>query len=316
MHRFLLVVPAAVAALLAGAVTVQAKPLTAELRVEAAGKALDPGTSYVTDTATVQTDERPACGGTGNTKTISGPTAMGILTNAATVNSLLRPVGISDKFSFGLLVCAIDDYVASDSAFWLYKVDHKSPEVGGDQYKLRPGDDVLWFFQDTATNTNTGNELVIQAPARAKPGTPFTVTVWSYDFAGKRTPAAGAEVSGDTVQTTDAAGKATITVDKRQTVRLRATRGSDIASEPVGVCVDSPSKCPARRGEHIVGRNVADSITGTPGADDIEARGGADRIRVNGGGADTVDCGPGNDSVVKDRRDKAASDCERVVNRR
>lgn len=316
MHKSLLVVPAAVIALLAGAVTAYAAPVTAALRVEAAGKALDPGTSYVTDTVRVQTDERPACGGSGNTKTISGATAMGILTNAAPVNPLLRPLGISDKFSFGLLVCAIGEYEASDTAFWLYKVDHKSPEVGGDQYKLSRGDEVLWFFQNTATNSNTGNELVLEAPARARPGVAFTVTVWQYDFAGKRTPAAGAEVRGVTVQTTDANGRATITVDRRQVVRLRATRANDIPSETLGVCVDAPSKCPARRGEHIVGRNVADRITGTPGSDVVEARGGADRIQVNGGGIDAVDCGPGRDTVVKDRRDTAAKDCERVVNRR
>lgn len=316
MHRFLLVVPAAAAMLLAGAVTVQARSVVAELRVEAGGTALDPGTSYVTDTTRVQTDERPACGGTGNTKTLSGPTATGILTNAATVNRLLRPVGISDKFSFGLLVCGLGEHVASDSAFWLYKVDHKSPEVGGDQYPLRQGDEVLWFFQDTAANVNTGDELVVQAPARARPGRAFTVTVWAYDAAGARKPAAGAEVRGVTVQTTDADGKATITVDKRQTVRLRATRGADVASEAVPVCVDAPSRCPARPGEHIVGRNVADAITGTPGADEVEARGGNDVIRVNGGGVDTVDCGNGRDVVVKDRRDKAARDCERVRNRR
>ena len=316
MHKSLFVVSAAALVIAVGASVAHARPVTAELRVEAAGKALEAGTSYVTDTATVQTDKRAACGGSGNSKTITGATAMGILTNAVPVNPLLRPLGISDKFSFGLLVCGVGEYVASDTAFWLYKVDHKSPEVGGDQYALKPGDEVLWFFQDTAANVNTGDELVVEAPARARPGRPFTVTVWAYDFAGKRTPAAGAQVQGDSVQTTDATGKATITVDKRHTVRLRATRGADVASKPVGVCVDSPSKCPARRGEHIVGRNVADSITGTPGADDVEGRGGADKIRVNGGGVDTVDCGPGRDSVVKDRRDEAASDCERVVNRR
>ena len=316
MHRYLFIVTAAAAVLAAGTVAAEAKPVVAELRVEAAGKALEPGTSYVTDTATVQTDKRAACGGSGNSKTLSGATAMGVLTNAAPVNPLLRPVGISDKFSFGLLVCGLGEYVASDTAFWLYKVDHKSPEVGGDQYKLQPGDEVLWFFQDTTKNENTGDELVVDAPARARPGQAFTVTVYSYDFAGKRKPAAGAEVRGATVQMTDADGKATVTIDKRQTVSLRATRGADIASKPVPVCVDSPSKCPARPGKHIVGRNVADSITGTPGADEIEGRGGADRIRVNGGGVDTVDCGPGRDTVVKDRRDRAARDCERVVNRR
>ena len=315
MHKSLFVVPVA-ALLLAGATAAQAAPVTAELRVEAAGKALEPGTSYVTDTAQVQTDKRPACGGSGQTKTLNGATAMGILTNAAPVNPLLRPLGVSDKFSFGLLVCGIGEYVASDTAFWLYKVDHKSPEVGGDQYALKQGDEVLWFFQDTAANVNTGSELVLEAPARAQPGRAFTVTVWAYDSAGKRTPAAGAEVRGATVQTTDAAGKATITVDKRQVVRLRATRASDIPSETLGVCVDSPSKCPARRGEHIVGRNIADRITGTPGSDVVEGRGGADRIQVNGGGVDAIDCGKGRDTVVKDRRDQAAANCERVVNRR
>src|SRR4051794_26371778 len=191
-------IPAVIVITVLSASAVQAKPLAANLRVEAAGNSLDDGTSYITDTTKFQTDKRAACGGSGAVKTLTGPTAMGILGSALPVNADLKPVGISDKFSFGLTVCGIGKYVGFEStSFWLYKVNHKSPEVGADQYKLKPGDDVLWFFQDTAANSNTGDELVVDAPAHATPGKPFTVTVSAYDFNGKKKAVEGAQVRGD-----------------------------------------------------------------------------------------------------------------------
>jgi hypothetical protein len=219
--------------------TAVAAPVTANLRVEAAGKALDPGTKYGTDTTKFKTDKRAPCGGSGATKTLPGPTAMGILGTAAVKNKTLRPVGISDKFSFGLTVCGIGSYVGFEStSYWLYKVNHKSPEVGADQYRLKAGDQVLWFFQNTATGSNTGNELVTSAPSRATTAKPFTVTVWSYDANGKRKPAAGARVGG---KLTGATGKVRLTVSRARTLRLRATRAKDIAAAPVAVRVVSPS---------------------------------------------------------------------------
>ena len=325
MHKSLFVVPAAVVALLAGAGSVHAKPVMADLRIEAGGDSQDEpalGESledrrFVTDTATLDTDTRPACGGSGKPKTLQGPTAMGILTNALALNTFLRPLGISDKFPFGLTVCGMGQYVGFESnQFWLYKVNHKSPEVGGDKYTLKPGDDVLWYFSDGAKNQNTGDELAIEAPVRATPGREFTVKVWAYDFAGKRKPAAGAEVRGDTVQTTDANGEARLTIGKPKTTLLRARRGSDIPSPSVQVCSLRPSQCPARRGRAIIGTNRADRITGTAGFDTVSGRRGADRINVAGGWADVVDCGQGRDVVIADRRDRVARDCERVQRRR
>ena len=315
MHKVLFVVPATVAVLLAAAVSVQAKPVIADLRVEAAGESLE-DRSFVTDTQTVDTDTRPACGGSGNPKTLTGPTAMGVLNSALLMNEFLRPLGISDKFSFGLTVCGIGKYVGFESAFWLYKVNHKSPEVGGDQYKLNRGDDVLWFFQNTQTGSNTGDELALEAPVRATPGKPFRVRVWAYDFNGVRKPAAGAEVRGDSVQTTDANGYATLVSSKKHGLGVRAVRGNDIASPRVVVCLLKASACPARRGKSIVGSNNADRITGTPGNDNIAALRGADRINVAGGGVDDVDCGQGADVVVADRRDRVAKDCDKVQRRR
>jgi hypothetical protein len=156
---------------------------------------------------------------------------MGLLGTAQKVNKTLKPVAISDKFSFGLTVCGIAKYVGFESSsYWLYKVNHKSPEVGGDQFKLKAGDRVLWFFADTTTGSNTGDELVIQAPSKATAGKAFSVTVWSYDANGKRKPAAGAKVAGET---TGANGKATITSSKARRLRLRATRAKDIATSAI-----------------------------------------------------------------------------------
>lgn len=306
----------ALIAALAAPAAATAAPVTADLHVEAGGTALVPDLSYRTDTATVVTDTRkPACGGSGQSKTIQGPTALGVLADASQSTAAMRPLGISDKFSFGLLVCGVGRFVANDSTFWLYKVNRVSPEVGGEAFKLKRGDQVLWYFSDTAANRNTGDELVIDAPARAQAGSPFKVNVVSYAFNGARKAAAGARLlfrGGET--TTDRNGEATVTVADAGYSPLRAGRGSDIPSGIVKVCVGAQlDDCPALRGRRIFGTEEVDSLGGTRGPDVISALGGDDRINVRGGGRDRVRCGAGTDSVRMRKGDRAASDCE-VVN--
>ena len=129
----------ALAVLTAAVPAAEAKPVAAELRVQAEQKTLAPGQNYLTDTTSITTDTRePACGGSGEAKTVEGPSALGLLIDAAGVNRTLRPLGISDKFDFGLLVCSIGASVATDEAFWLYKVNHVAPEVGADQLEIVP----------------------------------------------------------------------------------------------------------------------------------------------------------------------------------
>ncbi len=316
--RVLLSGAVACAVLSAGAAQAPAKPVVSELRVEAGGQALAPGHRYVTNTVRLPTDTTPACGGSGKTVTVKGPTAVGIVDHARRVEPPLRPYRISDKFSFGLLVCGIGEFVASDTAFWLYKVNREAPSVGGDQFALDDGDEVLWYFQDTERGINTGEELGLRAPARARAGQPFTVTAFRFDAGGKRRRAAGAEIAiGQNVATTDERGRATVGAGENGTVTLRATRGGDIPSEPVEVCVNERLRlCPPIRGERIYGRGGADSITGTLGADDVRARGGDDTVDAVDGQPDRVSCGDGDDVVRADRRDRVAADCERVVRRR
>ena len=314
-HGRRLVTSTCAAALLAAA-PAAAAPAVSDLRVEAGGTVLT-NSSFPTDTQTFPTDTtKPACGGTGQTKTIAGPTALGLLSGAAAVDGDLRPVRISDKFSFGLLVCGVGSFTATDSAFWLYKVNHVAPEVGAEAFKLTGGEEVLFFLQDTAANRNTGDELVLEAPARARPGE-VEVTVSAYGFNGARKPAAGAKVfAGASSVTADSAGRARVPLT--DSTPLRAGRPGDIPSAPVRVCVaDDIEDCPAVRGKRIYGGAGADRLKGTPGGDVIRSGAGNDSVDVRGGEADRVRCGTGaRDRVRLDGSDRATADCEIVNGRR
>lgn len=303
----------AVAALAAAPLTGQAAGAVSDLRVEAGGRALSDA-SYTTAGESIATDtSRPACGGSGQTKTLDGLTALGLLATAAERRPGLRPLRISDKFSFGLLVCGVGGFTSSDTGFWLYKVNHVAPEVGGEAFKIKGGDRVLWYFQDTARNSNTGDELELAAPARAREGTEVVVAVTAYTASGARRPAAGASVFfGDRRVVADANGRAKARLAGSETVR--AGRGGDIPSAPVRICVASELRdCPSARGRDIFGGERADRLTGTRGADVIRSGAGNDRIDVRGGNRDRVRCGSGRrDRVRLGRGDRATRDCEFV----
>jgi Ca2+-binding RTX toxin-like protein len=299
--RRLVMSTCAVAALAAASPPAQAAPVLSDLRVEAGGVVVT-DSRFPTDTQSLTTD-------TGK--------PLGLLGSGSSVDRDLRPVRISDRFSFGLLVCGVGAYPATDSGFWLYKVDHVSPEVGGDAFKLAGGEQVLWFFQDSARKRNTGDELVVEAPARARPGE-VEVTVSSYAFNGARKPAAGARVFfGDTTAVlADANGKARARVT--QSTSVRAGRGGDIPSAPARVCVAADlDDCPSARGRRIYGSDRADRLAGTPGDDVVRAGAGNDTIDVRGGNDDRVRCGRGaRDRVRANGGDRVTTDCEFVNGRR
>lgn len=289
----------------------------ADLRVEAGGQVLT-NASYTTSTETITTDRsKPACGGTGQTRTIGGLTALGLLAAAAERRPPLQPLRITDQFSLGLFVCGVFDFVSGENGFWLYKVDHREPTVAGETFKLRGGEEVLWYFQDVARNRNTGDELVVDAPVRAPEGRDFQVTVYAYDFAGRRRPAAGARVLfGDRPTIADAAGRARGRLADGEVIR--AGRRGDIPSAPMPVCISAAiDECGAARGKRIVGGDAGERIKGTRGSDVIRSRGGSDRIDVRGGSEDRVRCGDGRrDRVRLSDDDRATRDCEIVNGRR
>jgi hypothetical protein len=285
-----------------------------DLRVEAAGGRALTADRYLTDSTRIKTAKQPPnCNGSGKNKRLPGATALGTLVDGALVNSRLDPLLVSDEFSFGLLVCGVGGSNASgSSSFWLYKVNHIAPEVGGAAFTVKSSDDVLWYFVNGSLNS--GDELELGAPPRVQPGQQFDATVFAYDSQGVRRPVAGATVAGGgATATTDASGVAHLALTRTGNRTLRATLDPNIPSAPTKVCVNADlSKCAPARGTRIWGSRRGEFISGTAGRDRILAGAGNDRIAVRRGSVDRVRCGHGSDTVRAGRLDRVARDCEVV----
>jgi Ca2+-binding RTX toxin-like protein len=305
---------AALAAAPASAATV-----TTQLRVEANGHDLDPGWRYAHDSVSYSTSESAACGGTGDEKSIAGPSALGLLLQGGTYNGALAFTQVSDQFEFGQFVCAVGPYESSSSRYWLYKVDHVAAEVGADQFTIEPThDQVLWYFVDSAAGVNTGNELGLVADQRdAQVGTPVRVGVAEYGLNGEFTPAAGVRILGGDGAVTDELGFATLVFETAGRPVIRGIRGSDIPTDALRLCIweDSADECAGAMQGRIVGTGEGDTLRGTAARERIVARGGPDTINSRDTVRDIVHCGAGRDTVRADRLDRVRRDCERVARR-
>ena len=126
-----------------------------------------------------------------------------------------------------LFVTSIDGVrpgASEKSDGWSYKIGNRSgtaaagSEQGpfGNGHKLASGQDVLWFwcvFHGESCQPTLG---VTPSRARVAAGGELTVTVHSYDEAGKATPAAGATVTlGSRTTTAGGGGNAKIAVPSR-----------------------------------------------------------------------------------------------------
>ena len=227
----------AAALLLSTAAIAVAKGVRVDIRVVGAGGRSLAEETLKTGTTKVPTSPKATClgkgsGGSGRKVTVKGPTALGLLAQAARSNASLRPLLVTDAFEseFGLGLCGIGGSKATAKKSWYLKVNHENPELGGDSVKLKKGDQVLWALEPFPYP----NELALEAPAEAVPGVPFAVRVFSYNEAGKRKPAAGATVPGATAPT-GSDGRATVVLTGP--AELVARHGKDIPSNGVAVCV-------------------------------------------------------------------------------
>jgi hypothetical protein len=293
-----------------------ADAVTTQLRVEADGKDIGPGFHYVHDSVTYETST--ACGGTGDSYTIDGPSALGLLIQAADFTRALRPVQVSDEFEFGKFVCGVGGYEGSDTAYWLYKVDHVAAEVGGDQFPIdRSHGEVVWYFVNGTSNS--GNELELVLPDQVvQAGKPVEVTVREYDASGKASPARGVRLTGADGVRTKKDGTAQVVFEDAGTPFIRGVRGPDIPTETEHLCVweKAASECDKWLTGWVVGTDGDDGMRGTDNPERITGRGGDDRIRSRGDGeADSVRCGPGDDVVRADQLDRVKRSCETVRRR-
>jgi hypothetical protein len=204
--------------------------------IGAHGKVLAERTVGATATK-VKTSPKANClgagtGGSGQAVKVKGKTALAALARASKRARTLRPLLVTDHFrpEFGLGLCGVGKSRSTSTLSWYLKVNHKDPQVGGEQATVEAGDEVLWALAPYPYP----EELVLRAPGTVRAGKPFQVTVTAYDDSGKHKPAEGVTVTGASGPT-GPNGKATVTLSGVAT--LRARRGSDIPSRPVSVCV-------------------------------------------------------------------------------
>lgn len=242
--------PAAVCALamsltFAFTAVASAKGPMADLRVVGAGSKVLAEKTVASADVSVKTSPKATCfgsgtGGSGDSVELKGSTAMGLLANGAKTTPALRPLTISDHFDFGLALCGIGGSVAKGSSSWYLKINHKSLQIGGEVAKIRASDEVLWALASTqAPDYTYPSELVLSAPGSTKAGGSFTVRVWAYDEKGRRTPQAGAKVTG-AAEPTGTDGRTTVTLAKPAKLIAKAT--GEIPSARESVCIGG--KCP------------------------------------------------------------------------
>jgi hypothetical protein len=226
--------------MLSTAALAAAKGPVADLRVVGGGGKVLAEDTFGAATASIKTSPQATCfgtgtGGSGKTVTIDGPTALGMLIQASKFTPALKPVQLTDAFSFGLGLCGVGGFKATKTVSWYLKVNHVNPELGGESVKVKAGDEVLWGL----ASFPYPDELALSAPDEAMPGVAFKVRAFSYDDKGKKKPAAGVTVTGASAPT-GADGRTTVTLTKPR--RLIARHGKDIPSNREAVCVGG--KCP------------------------------------------------------------------------
>jgi Domain of unknown function (DUF4430) len=159
----------------------------------------------------------------GKTRTIFAPVERSVSAGNA-LEALQAAAGVGEFYfhvtqtSFGPYVDQIGLYPGAGSAGWAYKVNGVSPPVGADQYVLKAGDRVLWYW---ATFGSTGGPSTLEL-VRSRTN---CYRVYSVDDAGTRKAATGAVLHVGSKRT----------VNTRRSARtVHARGGADAAVGCVG----------------------------------------------------------------------------------
>jgi hypothetical protein len=128
---------------------------------------------------------------------------------------------------------------------WGYAVNFTTANVGGCQFQLAPGSEVLWAYN----YFNLKHLLSLSGPATVTTGAPFTVHVTDGQTGEAISGAAiGALVGGVTSTSasspmTDTSGNATVTLSQVGTETLKATQSESVRSNGLAVNVVPISAC-------------------------------------------------------------------------
>lgn len=216
-----LAVLTAAAALAVPAAAADAAATTVNVRIEGKSKTIFEGPV----TPAIQTVDGgdgkgpQKCDGTnGGASSTPGATATSVMDTA------VRGAGRSWEGDFSssfedFIVNRIGPDASTSKAFWGVAVDGKSLEVGGCQAIVKPGDEVLWAYDEF------GKKLLhVSGPRSVKAGKTVSLKVVDTE---KSAPVAGARIGG---AKTDAGGIAKLRFKHRGTRRLKATAPKSIRS--------------------------------------------------------------------------------------
>jgi hypothetical protein len=220
--------------LLSTAALAVAKGPAADLRVVGGGGKVLTEDRFGVGPVSIKTSRQATCfgagtAGSGKTVAVKTPTALSMLVQASKFTAALKPVQLTDAFSFGLGLCGVGGFETTKTLSWYLKLNHVNPELGGDAVKVHAGDEVLWAL----ASFPYPDELSLTAPRVVAAGKPFGVRVVAYDDKGRKRPVGGATVTGAS-SPTGSDGRTTVTLSKPR--RLVARHGGDIPSNGELVC--------------------------------------------------------------------------------
>ncbi len=214
-----------------------AGPANVTVRVEGSADTLVPRTAVRTTTTPVNKDGRAGHDCTGTS--VAG--ALEVATAGAWTATW------SDSLKY--FVTGIKGEAPSGADFFSLWVNGKESEFGVCDAELQEGDDVLFFVArcvagpppDRACQNPPVVPLVLEAPATATAGQPFSVRVTELAANGTATPVAGATVAGAGASaTTGADGTATLTLAASAGLRATKEGRARSATVPVNVTAAPP----------------------------------------------------------------------------
>lgn len=249
-------VPASVVLILLVAGTSSAAPITVQLRVEGSAQTLYEGPVVTDGIESPPGISTPSSGGAHACDVKDNGSNGGFGAPAGTPTTALYDAATSAGLAFDAkwFAEATNDFFvtqvgpdieggAPEFASWGYAVNFTTANVGGCQFQLAPGSEVLWAYN----YFNLTHLLSLSGPSSANAGTPFALHV-----VDGRTgqPVAGAQIGEDVhgvttsipgTPATDASGNATITLAHSGTFQLKATEPKSVRSNALSVCVHSGS---------------------------------------------------------------------------
>ena len=207
----------------------QAAPTKVKVRVEGATKTIFEG-AVTTDVHQVDGSDGTGahtCDGTnGGASSTPGPTATGALDDAAKQGNFSWSGSFDPSFS-DFVVSKVGPDAATSTQFWGVAVQGQELQVGGCQFEVSPGQEVLWAFDMFSKK----HILELSGPRRVRAGKAFSVKV--VDGQDNK-PVAGASVGG---KKTNAKGVAKLRYRRIGTKPLKARRPDSVRSNQLRVKV-------------------------------------------------------------------------------